>query len=566
MIKRFQLVLLLIISTVAVRAQLAELDVLQKSISLQEGIYKAREAYNTGNYTAAEALFYAELEKGKFAAGDFLRFANTLAANDKDALAKEFFTEYTKASENPRATLLIAQIASDLNNIRQSARFYTATTFSNITHFNSKYYSSLNGKMMSFDKDCEGNLYHKKEVLQGLTNLEFGSVAFFNDGHSAIASLIDSVTHKSGLFLFTQKKGVWTKPTILVSDEENNYAFPFMDELNQALYFSSDKPGGQGGYDIYVANISGKNIQKSINLGSVINSAGNEINAILNDGCLFMSSNGHVSLGGYDLYKYQHCDDDQAILINCIDFNSKKNDFSIFLDEIQTLVNRIDHDGGSLVTFQEAKASYTHNGTVVNKSEKPIKNAYVIFNNPLLKGQSEFAITDEMGNYSFKTSEENALGMGIVFADGYQSKSFTMSTENTSIILDDIVPVEITKEVIKTVYVPTYRGYATDSLVGDSEAPLRLITDQDGASISNYKQPANKDGYYIILGTAYNYNQAYELWNNWLVNFEDAEILAYENDLYRIGFFAGSTEEQATRNFNIAKEKKKDIWILRPAH
>jgi hypothetical protein len=70
----------------------------------------------------------------------------------------------------------------------------------------------------------------------------------------------------------------------------------------------------------------------------------------------------------------------------------------------------------------------------------------------------------------------------------------------------------------------------------------------------------------IILGTAYNYNQAYELWNNWLGNFEDAEILAYENDLYRIGFFAGSTEEQATRNFNIAKEKKKDIWILRPAH
>ncbi|MFY9282007.1 MAG: hypothetical protein WAO92_08385, partial [Bacteroidia bacterium] len=70
----------------------------------------------------------------------------------------------------------------------------------------------------------------------------------------------------------------------------------------------------------------------------------------------------------------------------------------------------------------------------------------------------------------------------------------------------------------------------------------------------------------IILGSAYNYSKAYEFWNEWLAVFEDAEILAYENDLYRIGFFAGSTEEQVTRNFNIAKEKKQDIWILRQAN
>jgi len=74
------------------------------------------------------------------------------------------------------------------------------------------------------------------------------------------------------------------------------------------------------------------------------------------------------------------------------------------------------------------------------------------------------------------------------------------------------------------------------------------------------------DGYYIILGSAYNYSKAYEFWNEWLAVFEHAEILTYEDDLYRIGVFAGSTEDQATRNFNIAKDKKKDIWILRPAN
>ena len=562
MIQQFQLVFLFLISTLSVRAQLIELDILQVSTK-SDGIDKAREAYAKGNYAIAESLFYTELEKGNFTAIDFLRFANTLTTNDKDALAREFYAEYAKNSDNSHAKMLLAQIAEDLKNNRLSARFYATTTFSTLTQNDTKFYAVVDGKMMSFDKDCEGNLHHKKEILHGVTHLKFASAAFFNEGNSAIASLIDSVTQKSGLYLLNQKKGAWTKPIKLLSDEENNYAFPFIDEVNKALYFSSDKPGGQGGYDIYLANISGKHIQKPINLGNIINSSGNDINAKLHNGWLYMSSNGHVSLGGYDLYKYQHRDDDQAILINCVDFNSKKNEFSIFPEESQTLVNRINKDGGSLVTFQKTKASFNHKGTVVNKSGKPIKNAYIILNNPLVKGAGEYTITDLMGNYNYKTSQDFTTGVGRVFADGYQSKSFIVSNETTSIVLDDIQPVEITKEVLKTIYVHTSK---LDSLVRDSTTNSKPGVDHDGAHKSISKQPATKVGYYIIIGSAYNYTQAYKLWNTWLVDFEDAEILAYENDLYRIGFFAGSTEEQATRSFNLAKEKKKDIWILRPAH
>jgi hypothetical protein len=70
--------------------------------------------------------------------------------------------------------------------------------------------------------------------------------------------------------------------------------------------------------------------------------------------------------------------------------------------------------------------------------------------------------------------------------------------------------------------------------------------------------------YYIIIGSSYSYSQAYDFWNSWLPKFNGAEILEYENGLYRIGFYAGATEDAATRTYNDARLIKKDIWILRP--
>jgi outer membrane protein OmpA-like peptidoglycan-associated protein len=71
------------------------------------------------------------------------------------------------------------------------------------------------------------------------------------------------------------------------------------------LYFTSDKPGGFGGADIYRAEIdeNGKYINIK-NLGPTINTAYDEdAPQIHSDGkTLFFSSKGHKGLGGYDIY------------------------------------------------------------------------------------------------------------------------------------------------------------------------------------------------------------------------------------------------------------------------
>jgi outer membrane protein OmpA-like peptidoglycan-associated protein len=73
----------------------------------------------------------------------------------------------------------------------------------------------------------------------------------------------------------------------------------------KSLYFTSDKPGGSGGSDIYRAEIeeNGK-FGKIENLGSIINTPFDEdAPQIHSDGkTLFFSSKGHKGLGGYDIY------------------------------------------------------------------------------------------------------------------------------------------------------------------------------------------------------------------------------------------------------------------------
>jgi len=73
----------------------------------------------------------------------------------------------------------------------------------------------------------------------------------------------------------------------------------------KTLYFVSNRPGGFGETDIYVSTLNEKNFwTEPVNLGGKINSTGKEESVFIhNDGrTLYFSSNGHVGMGGLDIY------------------------------------------------------------------------------------------------------------------------------------------------------------------------------------------------------------------------------------------------------------------------
>jgi len=97
----------------------------------------------------------------------------------------------------------------------------------------------------------------------------------------------------------------WTKPQRLgnrINSKAHESSAAYTPD-GKSLLFVSDKPGGIGGRDIYKVEIDGRS--PAINLGPTINTAYGEEGVFLHpDGkTMYFSSEGHNSMGGYDIFK-----------------------------------------------------------------------------------------------------------------------------------------------------------------------------------------------------------------------------------------------------------------------
>jgi len=81
---------------------------------------------------------------------------------------------------------------------------------------------------------------------------------------------------------------------------EYSYAFPSLGFDGNALYFASNRPGGFGGFDLYVSYHRDGKWSTPENLGAEVNTSGNEITPYFDGETLYFSSDHHFGLGGYD--------------------------------------------------------------------------------------------------------------------------------------------------------------------------------------------------------------------------------------------------------------------------
>jgi len=111
---------------------------------------------------------------------------------------------------------------------------------------------------------------------------------------------------------------------------EHGVITPFVDEQEKKIYFASNREGGLGGYDLYFVTYDEDfNFGSPVNLGPSVNTAGDERDPFLFDGTFYFASNGHVGLGGLDLFQAQFSSGNFTGVKNLgLPYNSPQDDFA----------------------------------------------------------------------------------------------------------------------------------------------------------------------------------------------------------------------------------------------
>ncbi len=117
-------------------------------------------------------------------------------------------------------------------------------------------------------------------------------------------SQLMGLRNKLGIFSAVRAGENWVNiREFRFNSEWYNVTTPCLAHDGQRLYFSSDKPGGYGGFDIYYSQWKKGNWDDPVNLGPNVNTKGNESYPFINTaGELFFSSDGHKGLGGKDIF------------------------------------------------------------------------------------------------------------------------------------------------------------------------------------------------------------------------------------------------------------------------
>ena len=143
------------------------------------------------------------------------------------------------------------------------------------------------------------------------------------------------------IYLATKEGDTWTniKPFTYNNVTEYSVGHPALSADGRMLYFVSDMPGGFGETDIYFCEKTSEgNWSKPVNLGKEINTTGKELFPVINeDSILYFASNGHMGMGGLDMFAAKGSYSKWMSVANLkYPFNSPKDDFGILFDKTST--------------------------------------------------------------------------------------------------------------------------------------------------------------------------------------------------------------------------------------
>jgi outer membrane protein OmpA-like peptidoglycan-associated protein/tetratricopeptide (TPR) repeat protein len=178
------------------------------------------------------------------------------------------------------------------------------------------------------------------------------------------------------LFIAVKKGKGWSKAQVFpYNNTDYSIAHASISDDGNYLFFSSDMPGGAGGMDIWVCKKNSTGWDKPQNLGTDINTPGNEeFPFIRNDEMLFFSSDGLPGFGGLDIFSAKQIADKWILNRNeGVGMNSLADDFGVFFTDNTKGYISSNRDGGKggddIYQFTFTQKLITLDGTILNSKD-----------------------------------------------------------------------------------------------------------------------------------------------------------------------------------------------------
>jgi len=324
------------------------------------------------NDTKKAEMYYKRVAKSKDANPEAIyNYAQTLKANGKFSDYNTWMKNFAKLSPNDTRVKEFMKNPNYIPKIMDDMARYTATNmedinseyadFGGIVYGKDFYFASgRNTSRKTYQWNEEpyleiykatnvGGTMKNAELLNGDVNTKYhesnavisadGKRMYFdrNDYFEGDYDKSANGINQINLYYAENIDGKGWSGVVSAPFNNNEYStgHPALSQDGNTLYFVSDMPGGKGGSDIYMVAInSDGSLGTPKRLGDNINTEGKELFPYLDsNGTLYFSSNGHMGIGGLDVF-YAEAQGDGFDVVNNLGkgVNSSADDFAYKYD------------------------------------------------------------------------------------------------------------------------------------------------------------------------------------------------------------------------------------------
>ena len=205
-------------------------------------------------------------------------------------------------------------------------------------------YSSIKGDSGTFSEPTPlTSINHKRHDGPVTISTDGNTMYFSSDSFRENVYEKDKTNNlslgKNNLYVATKSGEAWSniKP-LSFNSKDYSLSNPSLSRDGKTLYFSSNMPGSIGGVDIWKVSVSGSEFGKPENLGSKVNTEGNESFPFIADDntTLYFASSGKPGLGGLDIFQIDLATGTEAVNMGK-PLNTEKDDFDFTFNKAQNI-------------------------------------------------------------------------------------------------------------------------------------------------------------------------------------------------------------------------------------